>query len=314
MKFLLLGANGQLGQTFLSQGGLADRGELVAATRDGSLANGARGVVGNLADPTSLEALLETERPDVIVNAAAYTAVDKAESDEVTASLVNGHALGILGDWAARHGAMVIHYSTDYVFDGEATTPYTEDATVAPAGAYGRSKLVGEGKLRDSGAAHFIFRTAWVYSSVGHNFLRTMLRLGADRDQLAVVADQQGTPTDTGLIVDATLAALDRWVAEPSSRGAVEGTYHLTATGTTTWHGFAEAIFDGAVTRGLLARPPVVKPIATAEFPTPARRPSYSVLDNRRFAQTFGFDFPTWRAGVEKTLAILAQSNGITIP
>jgi dTDP-4-dehydrorhamnose reductase len=314
VKFLLLGANGQLGQTFVSQGGLAYRGELVATTRDGALANGARGAVGNLADHSGLEALLEAERPDVIVNAAAYTAVDKAESDEDTAFLVNGHALGILGDWAARHGAMVIHYSTDYVFDGEASRPYPEDATVAPAGAYGRSKLAGEEKLRHSGAAHFIFRTAWVYSPVGHNFLRTMLHVGATRDHLAVVADQQGTPTDTGLIVDATLAALDRWIAEPTSRGDLEGTYHLTAAGTTTWHGFAEAIFDGAVTRGLLARPPVVKPIATAEFPTPARRPSYSVLDNRRFARTFGFEFPTWRAGVEKTLAILAQNNGPTLP
>lgn len=314
MKFLLLGANGQLGQTFVSQGGLACRGELVTATRDGALANGARGAVGNLADHSGLEALLEAERPDVIVNAAAYTAVDKAESDEDTASLVNGHALGVLGDWAARYGAMVIHYSTDYVFDGEASRPYPEDATVAPAGAYGRSKLAGEQKLRDSGAAHFIFRTAWVYSPVGHNFLRTMLRVGANRDHLAVVADQQGTPTDTGLIVDATLVALDRWMAEPTSRGALEGTYHLTAAGTTTWHGFAEAIFEGAVTHGLLARPPVVKPIATTEFPTPARRPSYSVLDNRRFARTFGFEFPTWRAGVEKTLAILAQSNGLTLP
>jgi len=309
VKILLLGANGQLGQTFLSHGGLAARGELVAASRDGSLVNGKRGAVGDLADVDGLTALLDEQRPDVIVNAAAYTAVDKAETDEDAASLVNGQAVGVVGRWAARNDALVIHYSTDYVFDGEASRPYPEDAAVAPAGAYGRSKLAGETALRDSGAAHFIFRTAWVYSPVGHNFLRTMLRLGADRDQLSVVADQQGTPTDTVLIVDATLAALDHWLADKSSRDAVQGTYHLTATGTTTWHGFAEAIFQGATTRGLLARAPVIKPITTSEFPTPARRPSYSVLDNGRFARTFAYAFPHWTAGVDTTLATLAQST-----
>lgn len=309
MKILLLGANGQLGQTFLSHGGLAARGELVAASRDGSLVNGTRGAVGDLTDVDGLAALLDEQRPDVIVNAAAYTAVDKAETDEDAASLVNGQAVGVVGRWAARNHALVIHYSTDYVFDGEASRPYPEDATVAPAGAYGRSKLAGETALRDSGAAHFIFRTAWVYSPVGHNFLRTMLRLGADRDQLSVVADQQGTPTDTVLIVDATLAALDQWLADKGSRDALQGTYHLTATGTTTWHGFAEAIFQGATTRGLLARAPVLKPITTSEFPTPARRPSYSVLDNGRFARTFGYAFPHWTAGVDTTLATLAQST-----
>jgi dTDP-4-dehydrorhamnose reductase len=309
VKILLLGANGQLGQTFLSRGGLAERGDLAAASRDGSLVNGARGVVGDLTDVDGLTALLDEQRPDVIVNAAAYTAVDKAETDEDAASLVNGQAVGVVGQWAARNDALVIHFSTDYVFDGEANCPYPEDAPVAPAGAYGRSKLAGETALRDSGAAHFIFRTAWVYSPVGHNFLRTMLRLGADRDQLSVVADQQGTPTDTALIVDATLAALDHWLAANGSRNAIQGTYHLTANGTTTWHGFAEAIFRGAATRGLLARAPSIKPITTSEFPTPARRPSYSVLDNGRFARTFGYEFPHWSAGVDTTLATLAQST-----
>jgi dTDP-4-dehydrorhamnose reductase len=309
LKILLLGANGQLGQTFLSQGGLSTRGALVAASRDGTLTSKGRGAIGDLSDLLGLSALLDAERPDIIVNAAAYTAVDKAEDDEATATLVNAGAVGIIGAWAARHDSLVIHYSTDYVFAGDASEPYPEDATTAPTGAYGRSKLAGEQALRESGASHFIFRTAWVYSAVGHNFLRTMLRLGATRDSLAIVADQHGTPTDAGLIVDATLTALDRWMADAHARHQLQGTYHLTASGTTTWHGFAETIFTGAASRALLASAPAVKPITSAEFPTPARRPAYSVLDNRRFAHAFSFDFPDWHAGVEKTLAILATST-----
>lgn len=304
MKILLLGANGQLGQTFLSQGGLGTRGDLVAASRDGVLTvTGARGVVGDLGDLDALEALLDAERPDIVVNAAAYTAVDKAESDEATATRVNGEALGVIGRWAARQGALAIHYSTDYVFPGDASTPYATDATTGPQGAYGRSKLAGEEALRDSGAAHLILRTAWVYSAVGNNFLRTMLRLGADRDELRVVADQSGTPTTTMLIVEGTLAAIDRYLAAPGTeRETLTGTFHLTASGQTTWHGFADAIFDGAAASGLLAKRPAVHAIASSEFPTPAKRPAYSVLDNSRFATTFGYPLADWRDGLRATL------------
>jgi len=306
LKILLLGANGQLGRTFLREGGLSSRGTVVAASRDGVLTEGGTGGIADLGAPQTVLELLERERPDVIINAAAYTAVDRAEQDEAAATIVNGDTVGHLGTWAAAHQALVVHYSTDYVFAGDASTPYADQSATAPAGAYGRSKLAGELALRASGAAHFIFRTAWVYSPVGSNFLRTMLRLGAERDELRVVADQRGTPTDTTLIVEGTLAALDRWMAS-DSRHELEGTYHLTAGGETTWHGFAAAIFAGAVSRGILARAPALHAISTAEFPTPARRPAYSVLDNRRFVDVFGLDLPPWQAGVERTLDALSN-------
>ncbi|HEX7815233.1 dTDP-4-dehydrorhamnose reductase [Dyella sp.] len=307
MKILLLGANGQLGQTFMSEGGLAKRGELVAASRDGQVPSGARGVVGDLADLVGLEAMLDRECPQIIVNAAAYTAVDKAESDEATAMQVNGHAPGLLGQWAARHDALVVHYSTDYVFPGDASIPYPPQASTGPQGAYGRSKLAGEQALRASGAAHLILRTAWVYSTVGHNFLKTMLRLGAEREELSVVADQRGTPTTTTIIVAGSLAAIDAQQASAKA-SALSGTYHLTASGETTWHGFAEAIFDEAVRVGVLARRPIVHAIGTEQFPTPARRPAYSVLDNTSFTETFGHVLPGWRDGLSETMNTLHAS------
>lgn len=301
MTILLLGANGQLGQTFLSHGGLAARGDLVAASRDGSVLSGVRGVVGDLSNDVALEAMLDSVRPDIVINAAAYTAVDKAETDEAAATQVNGIAPGVLGRWAARAGSLIVHYSTDYVFPGDATTPYAPDAATGPQGAYGRSKLAGEHALRDSGARHLILRTAWVYSAVGHNFLRTMLRLGSERDELRVVADQRGTPTTTTQIVEGTLAALDRLTQDADGQ-APTGTFHLTASGETTWHGFAEAIFAGAVDAGILARKPLVHPISSSEFPTPAKRPAYSVLDNRAFSAAFGHPLADWREGLRATL------------
>jgi dTDP-4-dehydrorhamnose reductase len=307
LKILLLGANGQLGQTFLIHGGLASRGDVAAASRNGELTvKAANAVTGDLADLAQLEALLDTEQPDIVVNAAAYTAVDKAENDEATAMLVNGQAPGTIGRWAARHGALVVHFSTDYVFPGDASLPYAPDAPTGPQGMYGRSKLAGEDALRDSGAPHLILRTAWVYSAVGHNFLRTMLRLGADRDELRVVADQRGTPTTTSLIVEGALAAIDRYLAAGADRGKLTGTFHLTASGETTWHGFAQAIFDEAADAGLIARRPTVHPIASSEFPTPARRPAYSVLDTTSFATTFGYPLADWRDGLRATLGQLS--------
>lgn len=305
MKILLLGANGQLGQTFLTHGGLVSRGDLAAASRDGNLTiDVVRAVTGDLEDLAGLKSLLDAEQPDIVINAAAYTAVDKAESEEATAMLVNGEAPGVIGRWAAQQGALVVHYSTDYVFTGDASTPYVPTAATGPQGGYGRSKLAGEESLRDSGAAHLILRTAWVYSAVGHNFLRTMLRLGADRDELHVVSDQRGTPTTTTLIVEGTLAAIDRYVAAGPDRVVLTGTFHLTASGETTWHGFAEAIFEEAASEGIVAKRPTVHPIASSEFPTPAKRPAYSVLDNTSFATTFGYSLPGWREGLR---AILGQ-------
>lgn len=328
MKLLLLGANGQLGGTFIEGAGLAARGELVVASRDGTCAGSFKSptrhsgesrddapetaaprpliVAADLATPESLPALLDRVRPDVIVNAAAYTAVDRAEQEEALATRVNGEAVGVLGRWAAAHGALVIHYSTDYVFDGRQSQPYAVDAPPGPLGAYGRSKLAGEEALRESGADHFIFRTAWVYAAHGHNFLRTMLRLGAERDELRVVADQHGAPTDTSLIVEGTLAALDRWLAsDRAQREALIGAHHLVASGATTWHGFASAIFEAARTRGLLPNPPRVVAIASADYPTPAVRPGWSLLDNRDFQQRFDFPLPDWHAGLDKVIGHL---------
>lgn len=308
MKIVLLGANGQLGRTFLNHGGLAALGKIAAASRDGKLVGDGHGVVADLSAPESLTTFLDGERPDIIINAAAYTAVDRAEQEEDAATRVNADAVAVLARWAKSQGALLVHYSTDYVFAGDASNPYREDAVVGPSGAYGRSKLAGEQALQSSGAPHFNFRTAWVYSSVGHNFLRTMLRLGSERDELRVVADQVGSPTDTTLIVEGTLAAIERWLAADASiRKSLEGTYHLTASGQTSWHGFASAILQRAARHGLLAKAPVVHAIGSNEFPTPAKRPAYSVLDNSRFAQTFGYALHDWQVGLDRTLYALTH-------
>ncbi|WP_130619636.1 dTDP-4-dehydrorhamnose reductase [Dyella amyloliquefaciens] len=311
MNIVLIGANGQLGQTFLQDGRLAALGRVVPVTRDGNIQGGDQGEAADLANPESIISLLDRVHPRVIVNAAAYTAVDRAEQEEALATRINGDAVGVVGAWAATHQALVLHYSTDYVFDGTNTTPYAVDAGTTPIGAYGRSKLAGENALRNSGAPHMIFRTAWVYAAHGHNFLRTMLRLGAEREELRVVADQHGAPTSTRLIVAGTLAALGKWQqALPSERATLQGTHHLVASGDTTWHGFAEAIFDEARRRELIARTPRVDAISTADFPTPARRPAYSVLDNSRFQQIFSFTLPNWRDGLDDVLDELTSATG----
>ncbi len=310
MRILLLGANGQLGRSFVTQGGLAARGELTCATRDGALTTGGRGEIADLSAPASLPALLDRLQPRVVVNTAAYTAVDRAEQEEALATRVNGEAVGVIGHWAAAHGALVIHYSTDYVFDGQQSQPYTVEAPTAPLGAYGRSKLAGEVALRESGTAHLILRTAWVYAAHGRNFLRTMLRLGAERDELRVVADQHGAPTNAALIVNGSLAALDAWLdATPSTRQTLQGTHHLVASGVTTWHGFACAILEQAVTAGLLPRAPRVVPITSTDYPAPARRPAWSVLDNTGFSTGFGYALPDWQAGLRDVLETLAHPH-----
>ena len=307
MKTLLLGVNGQLGRTFLDHGGLATRGELIAASRDGVLAQGGHGEIADLSMPESLAVMLDRVQPDVVINTAAYTAVDRAEQEEALATRVNGEAVGVIGDWAATHDALVIHYSTDYVFDGHQSQAYPVGAATGPLGAYGRSKLAGEQALRASGADHLTFRTAWVYAAHGQNFLRTMLRLGAERDELRVVADQHGAPTDTTLIVNASLAALDRWQhADTVQRRLLSGTHHLVASGATTWHGFASAIFEQAALMGVLARQPQVIPIGSAEFPTPAVRPAWSLLDNSGFQRHFDFPLPDWQQGLREVMHQLA--------
>lgn len=313
MNILLLGSNGQLGRTFIEQGALNGLGTLICASRDGQRFDGAAVEIADLARPDTLATLLDRVKPQVIINAAAYTAVDRAESEESLAHSINGEAVGQLGEWARRHEALVIHYSTDYVFDGSATQPYAIDSITSPLGAYGRSKLAGEQALRASGAHYFIFRTAWVYAAKGQNFLRTMLRLGAERDTLKVVADQHGTPTPTRVIVDNTIIALRHWLAATRlGRAELEGTYHLVTRGETSWHGFATAIFELAQALGVLGRQPLVEAITTAEFPTLAMRPAYSVLDPTCFQERFAVTLPVWRDGLMAVMHELAFKDSET--
>jgi dTDP-4-dehydrorhamnose reductase len=308
MNILLLGANGQLGRSFLEQGALDTLGHVTAASRDGKRVDGGDAEVADLSAPETLVTLLDKVRPNIIVNAAAYTAVDRAEQEEALATRVNGDAIAVLAKWAAANDARVVHYSTDYVFDGSATHPYPVDAPTGPLGAYGRSKLAGERALESSGCDYLILRTAWVYAAHGQNFLCTMLRLGAERDELRVVADQQGAPTSTDTIVRATLAAITAWQhADAARRDTLRGVHHLVASGHTSWHGFASAIFQKAHARGLIQSMPRVLPITTAEFPTPAKRPAWSVLDNSGFQQRFGYALPNWQEGLDEVIETLSK-------
>jgi len=291
---LLFGGNGQLGQEL--RRALAPLGEVVVTTRSGTLPDGSACEVADFNAPASLTALLDRVRPDMVVNAAAYTAVDRAEDDRDAAWRANAEAPGVIARWCAAAGVPMVHYSTDYVFDGQGTRPYREEDATAPLGAYGGSKLDGEQAIRAAGGRHLIFRTAWVYASHSANFLRTMLRVGAERDVLRVVADQVGTPTPAALIADVTAQALQH-------PGGLSGTWHLTANGETSWHGFAEAIFAEAVAAGKLARAPKVEAITTAEYPTPAKRPAYSGLDVSKLEADFGIALPSWQDGLKRVIA-----------
>ena len=299
-RILLLGANGQVGTELRRS--LASVGEVIDATRSGELA-GRACERADFDTPATLDELVARVAPDLVVNAAAYTAVDRAEQESELAFRINAEAPAVLANACARRDACLVHFSTDYVFDGRGTHPYREDDPPAPLGVYGASKLAGEEAVRASGARHMIFRTAWVYAAHSHNFLRTMLRLGADRDALRVVADQVGTPTPAGLIADVTAQVLQH-------PAAPTGLWHLTAAGQTSWHGFAEAIFAGAVARGLLPRAPTVEPITTADYPTPAARPAYSVLDTQRLRETFGISLPAWQDGLGGVLDELSKAAG----
>ena len=292
MKLLVIGANGQVG--FELQRSLAPLGEVTAIDYPDL----------DITDADALRACLHRVGPDVLVNAAAYTAVDKAEADESTALAVNATAPGVMAQEMARTGGLMVHYSTDYVFDGNHTRPWTEDEAPNPLSAYGRTKLAGERAVQAAGGAHFIFRTAWVYGRRGGNFMLTMIRLMKERDTLRVVADQQGTPTWCRTLADVPAEIIGRVWASPDSRAeahAKRGVYHLTQRGATTWHAFAQAILASApelATRRHVS----IEAITTADYPLPARRPAYSVLDNGKLERAFGIRTADWRHALDECI------------
>ena len=253
----------------------------------------------DLTDGSSIRKWVRETAPTVIINAAAYTAVDKAETDEQRCLQINGVAPGILAEEANRVGAWLVHYSTDYVFDGTKGTPYVEEDGPNPLGAYGRSKLAGDQAVRQVDGAHLIFRLCWVYGARGQNFMLTMMRLAREREKLRIVNDQFGCPTWSRLIAETTSLALKQALAarEP---GAFSGVYHLAAGGQTSWHGFAEAIIGSMPDCEKKCK--VVEPISTSEYPLPARRPAYSVLSCEKLQRTFGLKLPDWRDSLGQVL------------
>jgi dTDP-4-dehydrorhamnose reductase len=293
MKILLLGAGGQVGWEL--QRSLAVLGEVVACDLDSPAEQRA-----DFADPDILAALVDRVAPQAIVNAAAHTAVDRAESEPELAQRINATAPGVLARAAAARGVPLVHYSTDYVFDGSGSAARTEDAPVGPLSVYGRTKLEGEQLVRASGAPHLILRTSWVYAARGGNFARTMLRLAAERDELRVIDDQVGAPTGADLLADVTAQLLPRLLAQP----ALGGTYHCAASGETSWHGYARFVIEWARARGHAVKvaPERVLAIPTRDYPTPAARPLNSRLDTSRLRSTFGLALPHWQAGVTRLL------------
>ena len=293
MKILLLGRNGQLGWEL--QRALAPLGELVALDSRGP------GLAADLGHPDSLARTVRALRPDVIVNAAAHTAVDRAEAEPDLARTINATAVGVLGREAAAIGATLVHYSTDYVFDGSGSEPRAEDAATGPLNVYGRTKLEGEQLIRDSGCCHLILRTSWVYAARGENFARTMLRLAAERDRLTVIDDQVGAPTGADLLADITAHALRTLERQP----ALAGTYHAVAGGQTDWFGYACFVIERAraLGRPLRVAPEAIVPVPSRDFATTALRPLNSRLATDRLQQAFGLYLPPWQQGVERLIS-----------
>jgi dTDP-4-dehydrorhamnose reductase len=291
MKILLLGKNGQVGWEL--QRSLAPLGELIALDR-----HTVDGLCGDLSDLDALRATIRLVKPDVIVNAAAYTAVDKAESETELADRVNSQATQVMAEEAAALGTWLIHYSTDYVFSGQGSTPWRETDAVAPVNHYGASKLAGEQAIVASGCNHLIFRTSWVYGARGNNFAKTMLRLAKDRETLSVIADQVGAPTGADLIADITALAIQKVMRSPE----LAGIYHLAASGEVSWHGYASYVIDFARHQGEQLVVTEVNPIETTAYPTPARRPLNSRLNTQKLHDNFSLHLPEWQSGVARML------------
>lgn len=283
-RILLTGRDGQVGWEL--QRSLAPLGEVIALDRK----------LLDLSDAGAVAEAVRRTKPQIIVNAAAYTAVDKAESEEPLARSVNAIAPGVMAEEASELGALLVHYSTDYVFDGTATQPYVESDITSPTSAYGRTKEEGERLIRQTGCRHLILRTAWVYGTRGKNFMLTMLRLARERDRLRVVADQVGSPTPSRMIAESTALLLARY-----GRESLANTVNLTCDGSVSWHGFASRIVRYGASLGLCTDKPV-DAIATAEYPTPARRPAYSVLSNTTLRTRYGLHLPAWETALELCL------------
>ena len=299
MRILLLGKNGQLGWELHRS--LSPLGEVVSCGRDEA----------DLTNLTALRTLVRRLSPQVIVNAAAFTFVDKAESEPDRAFLINNEAVDLLAKEACLLKALLIHYSTDYVFDGTKEEAYVETDTTAPLSIYGQSKLSGEEAIRASNCRHLIFRTSWVYAARGNNFIKTILRLASEHDELKIISDQLGAPTSAELLADVTTCCLYRLQYDASFSIERGGTYHLTAGGTTSWYGFAQFILEEARRYGvrLCASPENVLAIPTSDYPLPAKRPANSLLATRKLSTTFGLELPPWQLHATRVIAEIVNSN-----
>lgn len=295
MKILLFGKNGQVGWEL--QRSLAPLGEVIALDSD------AQDFCGNFTDLTGIAATVRSVAPDIIVNAAAHTAVDKAESEPELARLINAQAVAVLAQEAARSGAWLVHYSTDYVFDGSGSTPWVETDPTGPLSVYGVTKWEGEQAIQHSGCKHLVFRTSWVYGARGGNFAKTMLRLGQERDALKVIDDQIGAPTGADLLADVTAQA----IRLARQQEALSGLYHLAARGETSWHGYASFVLDFARHAGVPIKASRIEAVPTSAFPTPAQRPSNSRLNTLRLRSAFDLHLPHWQGGVERMLTEILE-------
>ena len=304
MKILLFGKNGQVGWEL--QRSLAPLGELIALGHD-SGGRDSKDLCGDLTDTEGLAKTVRTVAPDVIVNAAAYTAVDKAESEAVQARTINALAPGVLAQEAMRANAWLVQYSTDYVFDGRGDKPWLETDATAPLSVYGTTKLEGEQLVRRSGCKHLILRTSWVYGARGGNFAKTMLRLARERDSLNVINDQIGAPTGADLLADVTAHAIRTALQRPE----LSGLYHLAAGGETSWHGYASFVIDFVRRNGVALKvaPGAIKAVPSSAFPTPAKRPHNSRMDTAKLRQTFDLHLPDWQIGVERMLSEVLEKT-----
>lgn len=300
MKILLFGKEGQVGWEL--QRSLLTVGDIIASEQHEL----------DFENPDDVRGWVRRHEPDIIVNAAAYTAVDQAESEPDKARRINADAVGVLAEEASRLNAWLVHYSTDYVFDGEKHGPYEEDDLPNPLSVYGRTKLEGEVRIRDRHAKHLIFRTSWVFAARGENFAKTMLRLAKERETLNVIADQYGAPTSAELLADVTALALHHALPK-GSRTDVAGTYHLVARGETTWHDYAQYVITVARERGIVLKttPEEIYPIKTEAYPLPAKRPRNSRLSVSKLTSVFGVQLPDWRNQVRRLIEELALQGGL---